>query len=64
MCTNDLCFERNNKYHIFFYLKVIIFTAVKNRHIFIHGCVIVMGFIRGNKHDFPFINIRKVPQEA
>ena len=27
-------------------------------------CTLGMTFIRGIKHDFPFINIRKVPREV
>ena len=48
----------NNKKSTIFHLKVTVLTAVKDRSI-LHRSV-----IRGIKHDFPFINIRKVPREV
>ena len=41
MCTHDLCFEQNKKNITVFHLKIVIFTAVKNRCI-LHGRVFVM----------------------
>ena len=40
-CTHNLCFEQKIRKHQTFSLKIIIFTAVKNRHILYRN---VLGF--------------------
>ena len=43
-CTHNICFEQNYENIQTFHLKIVIFTAVKNRCI-LHGRVFVMVFV-------------------